>query len=66
MSIDTQAKRGAALGFSSMVPSLALPFPDGAINRDDQYVLLGLYPFAVPTGGEGSGTGIRIGISIGL
>ena len=53
MAIDTQAKRGAALGFSGIMPSLALPFPDGTIDADDRFVLLGLYPFAAETGEGG-------------
>jgi len=49
MAIDTQAKRMAALGFSGSRPEL--PFPDGTIDADDKFVLLGLYPFAASTGG---------------
>jgi len=48
MAINTQAQRMGALGFSS--PIAELPFPDGTIDQDDWYVLLGLYQFDVSTG----------------
>jgi len=53
MAIDTQAKRMAALGFSGSRPEL--PFPDGDVDNDDCYVLLGLYPFEASTGGSHAG-----------
>jgi hypothetical protein len=58
VTIDTQAKRQAALGFSGPIPNL--PFADGAINDDDRYVLLWLYPFAADTGEDvGAASAVR-------
>ena len=52
MAIDTAAKRLAALHFGSVQPSLALPVPDGTVDDDDKYVLIGLYPFEAGAGEE--------------
>ena len=67
MALNTANKRFAMLG--SFMPTVlsVLPVPDGAIDADDRFFLLGLNPLALSTGEAGAATsGNTVGVGIGV